>query len=402
MTDDLDFSSRNPGQTFEREGLDFAVYSAMPDAQKRQLCIDLLAEFGVHQFNETRKGELQHQCSLPLGGHTDRDSFTASINYKKLTFKCFVCSNRGGLLWWIAVNRHEDVDQSYEWLKTASGLTDGIELPKLLEILDALFHPKIEKRTMNSFDERTLDPWLDWPMHHPYLTSPVHFSEGRNVGGREIPTETLDRLKIGYCFRDDDWHYYQRLMIPMWWDGNLVAWQARQVPETNGWRKLLDPDDQGDPRDAKFLFSPDAPGDRIFYGSTEALSAREALVVESPMSVLRHAHHLPIIATMGAGISDFQLPFLHRFDRVTFCLDADKAGWDALQGTGTGKWHTPGLIENLRDYVEVRIVDWPWWKADPADVTEQEMTDLYQTARPSVLWKRPDVRKLVWYDRHAE
>jgi hypothetical protein len=397
----FDFSGRQYGDKYERTASEeFAVYAALPDPQKRSICVDLLAEFGVHQFNETRKGELQHTCSLPLGGHTDRNSVTASINYKKLTFKCFVCSNKGGLLWWIATNRGESVEQSYEWLQKASGITDGIDLPKFLEILDALFHPRSETKQMPTFDERTLDQWLDWPAHHPYLTEPVWFSQGSNVGGREIPAENLQRFKVGFCYEDVHWKYYQRVIIPMWWNGSLVAWQARQIPQ--GWRAMLDPSDRPDPQEAKFKFSPDAPGDRIYFGTDEALSGRELLVVESPISVLRHAHHLPVAATMGAGISDFQLPFLHRFDRVTMWLDNDNAGWNAMTGTGTGKWHTPGLIEKLRDYVEVRIVDSPWWKADIADLTETEAVDLYKSAKPAVLWRRPDVRKLQWYDRHGK
>jgi hypothetical protein len=101
----LDFSTGVYDEPRSSES--FAIYSAMPDAQKRQLCIDLLEEFGGEVVQETAKGELRHRCTLPLGLHTDRDSVTASINYKKLVFKCYVCDAKGGLLWWIATNRGE-------------------------------------------------------------------------------------------------------------------------------------------------------------------------------------------------------------------------------------------------------------------------------------------------------
>lgn len=388
MTEIYDFSSNVPWEKEEHE--DFAVYAAMPDPQKRQLCIDLLEEFGVHDFNETKKGELQHCCSLPLGGHTDRDSVTASINYKKLAFKCWVCGARGGFLWWIAINRGEGVTAARKWLRDASGLTDGLDLPKLLDILDALFHPRSEKRVIPSYSIKSLDQWLNWPIHHPYLTDPVRFVSGKNEGGREVPEQTLAEFKIGYCDYDTNWNYYQRIIIPIFWKGDLVGWQAR---------KLLPDDSPLDNQPMKYKNSPDLPRDRVLYGSETALSGREALVVESPLSVLRHAHHLPVIGTLGASVSDLQLPFLHRFNRVTLWLDNDPAGWNALQGTGVGKRHQPGLIEKLRDYVEVRVVQSPWWKADPADLTEAQAEDLYKSAPPAVLWKRPDGRKLQWYER---
>lgn len=368
----------------------FATYAALPDVQKRQLCLDLLAEFGVDDISESTKGELRHRCSLPLGGHTDRDSVTASINYKKLTFRCLVCNNAGGLLWWIAVNRGESVARSRDWLRSASGVTEGIDPALLLTVLDALFHPASGSVPMPSFDERTLTQWCGWPMQHPYLTEPVVFSAGYSVGGREIPTETLDRFKVGYCDHDPHWGYSQRTIIPVHWQDSLVGWQAR---------RLLPAGDPDDPDPARYKNSPDFPRDRVLYGSPEALRATQALLVESPMSVLRHSHHLPVVATLGASVSDSQLSLLHRYDRVSIFFDNDQAGWDAVEGTGTGRKHRPGLVEKLREYVEVRVVDSPWWKADPADLTEQEVAELYAGAQPAVLWKRPDVRKLNWYSR---
>lgn len=370
------------------EDLDFSVYSALPDVQKKQLCLDLLTEFGADQINETHKGELQHQCTLPLGGHTDRDSLTASINYKKLTFKCFVCNNSGGLLWWIAVNRHESVTDSKTWLRDAAGFTSGIGIDQLLTIIDSLFHPKIENRVMPRYDERLLARWTEWPMHHPYLTMPWL------QGGREIPVETLDRFKIGYCDRDDDWRYYQRIIIPLFWQGTLVGWQARR----------LDPQD---PEPAKYKNSPDVPRDRILYGDLDG--AKDwCVLVESPASVLRHAHHLPMLATLGASVSPLQVPLLHRFKRVYLFFDNDKAGWDALSGTSNryGKQLSAGLIEQLRPFVEVFVVGNPYGSItgrpgapDASDFTDEQVQTLVADAVPAVLWHRPVQQELTVYTR---
>lgn len=374
--------------------IDFARYTALPDVQKKQLCLDLLTEFGADEIHETAKGELQHRCTLPLGGHTDRDSLTASINYKKLTFHCFVCGNSGGLLWWIAVNRHEGVTQTRQWLRDTSGITTGLSTETLLHIIDSLFHPKSEDRAIPNYSNRSIAQWTNWPMFHPYLTDPWVRK------GREIPEETLRQFNVGYCDRDEDWRYYQRIIIPIYWQEKLVGWQARK----------LDPQD---PEPAKYKFSPDIPRDRILYATPGTLAQRDTLiVVEGNIGVLRHAHHLPIAATMGASVSPLQLPLLHRFKRVILWLDNDKAGWQAMKGTYNryGKQLKAGLIDELRPYTEVFVVTNPFGSIegrqeepegppDSADFTDHEAEVLVDGAIPAVLWNPPAPSELVPYRR---
>lgn len=376
--------------------LDFSTYSAMPDLQKKQICLDLLTEFGADEIHETAKGELQHRCTLPLDGHSDRDSMTASINYKKLTFKCFVCGNSGGLLWWIAVNRHESSTQARTWLRDASGITDGIPTENLLAILDSLFNRQAEDRVMPSYDARAIARWTSWPMFHPYMTGPWAQS------CREIPEENLRQFNIGYCDSDDDWRYYQRIIIPIYWDSKLVGWQARKLAKD-------------DPEPAKYKFSPDVPRERILYATPETLKQRDTLIViEGNMGVLRHCHHLPVAATMGASVSPNQLPLLHKYSRVILMLDNDKAGWDAQAGTFNkrGKQLKKGLIEELRPFTEVRVVqspygsivgrtDQPEGAPDAADFTDEEIEALVDESVPAVRWTRPDPTELVSYQRIA-
>lgn len=358
-------------------------YHLLPDEQKRDLCVELLSEFGADVVSENAKGELRHRCTLPLPGHTDRDSVTASINYKKLTFHCFVCQNAGGVLWWIAVNRHQNVDEAKKWLQRSPTVSDVLDLPMLLKLLENLAHAKKEALTpIPNYTEQVLTPWAyeRWGMFHPYLTDPWQ-SDGE--GGRECPEENLARMKVGYCDSDEDWEYYQRIIIPLHWTGKLVGWQARRL-------------DRDDPDQAKYKNSPDFPRDRTLYGYDQ-VTGRHAVVVESPLSVLRHQHHLPIIATMGASITDHQIKLLHRFDRVTWWLDPDKAGWQALQGTKT----STGVLERLEAYVEQRVVTDPYVGADPADHLESEAAELVEAAVPYILWRKPEESTLVEYRRAA-
>lgn len=351
-------------------------YDGLSDIQKRDLCIALLEEFGATGIHETTKGELQHRCTLPLGGHTDRNSVTASVNYHKLVFKCYVCQNKGGLLWWIAVNRHEDIDQSRQWLAQASGINEVMELPQLQNLLAALMAPRRRAaEPIPTFDGRILTDWQKWPIFHPYLTEPI------SEGGRECPEETLAKYRIGYCDNDNDWRYHQRIIIPLYWRGSLVGWQARK----------LDPDD---PIEAKYMNSPDFPRERVVFGEIEA---NNIVLVESPLSVLRHAHHLPMVATYGASVSDTQVSLLHAYRRITIFYDNDKAGWNALQGSKD----SPGLFDRLGPYCDLRVVENPYVQADPADLTETEIAELVSNAIPFVRWRKPLSESLIKYERTA-
>lgn len=349
-------------------------YDGLSDIQKRELCIALLEEFGATSVHETVKGELQHRCTLPLGGHTDRNSVTASINYRKLVFKCYVCKNQGGVLWWIATNRHEDIDKSRAWLAGAAGITEVMDLDQLQNLLTALMAPRRRAADpIPTYDERVLAEWRKWEIFHPYLTLPAA------EGGRECPEQTLERFKVGYCDHDADWHYQQRLILPLHWRGALVGWQARR----------LDPDD---PDQTKYRNSPDFPRDRTLYGDVDA---KDIVLVESPLSVLRHAHHLPMVATLGASVSDLQIPLLHRYRRITLFYDNDTAGWDALRGTKD----VPGLFDRLGPFCDLRVVENPFAGADPADLSDAEMGYLVETAIPYVRWRRPT--QLAVYERIA-
>jgi hypothetical protein len=340
----------------------------LPDEQKRLLVLDLFKEFGISEYRKSGH-ELTHRCTLGLGGHSDGNSWTASVNYKKLSFNCFVCGHGGSLSWWIAVNRGETTaEQVTQWLKQKTGLAGNVvDLPTLMAVVEAIANPESETERMPYYDDRLLKRWHEWPGHHPYLTDP------RASGGRAIPSGNLDRFEIGYADLDHDFGYFQRIIIPVRWKGDLVGWQARALtPE--------DPEFE-----IKYKNSPMFPRDRILYGDVESRGAR--VVVESPMSVLRHCHQSPMVATFGTKITETQLRLLRRYDRLVFFLDPDKAGYSSTAKT----------IRKLSRHPDVRVVDNPW-KADAGDLNDDDFDKLINTAVPAALWTPKRYHELLPYE----
>lgn len=332
----------------------------LPDHEKRELCESLLREFGVTRWRVNEKhGEMIHSCPIP-GGHRNGDRHpSASINYRKLCFRCLGCGARGGLLWLIATMRGEDAQGVRDWLSGATG-TGGhvMELGRLLAVVDALMAPEAPPPPIPAYSVSALAPWRGWRMQHPYLTDP-------RPEGRGCPAETLERFQVGYApeyVMGEHRPTQERIVIPLFWRGELVGWQARRLAPWD---------------EPKYHNSVDFPAERVIYNY---LADRTAVVVESPLSVLRHAHHVPgICSTYGAGISQRQIELLHRYDRVVLWLDNDDAGWTATRQVG----------DALLPFSDVWAVQSPY-DADPADLDDSTAEELIRQAVPYVVWERPE------------
>ena len=338
--------------------------ATLPDSVKESMCRGLLEEFGA-TITSVREpdGELIHRCALPW--HEERRP-SASLNYKKLTYRCLSCDSKGGLLWFIAACRDVPGPEAKKWLEGQTGLGVEFDLGALLNLIDAIDKaPTAQVRPpMPKFSPLVLKPWK---VIHEYLTE-----------DRGVPEQNIVDLSVGYAerYKVSDMQRSQRIVIPHFWRGDLVGWQSRRIYK------------DGTP---KYLSTSDFPRDRTLYNHQP--NREMAVVVESPMSVLRHYHHIPFEATFGAAVTDQQVKLLARHRRVVIWMDNDPAGWRATEGAWEEfgrrrKKVSAGLIERLAPYTDVRVVNNPW-AADPGDMDDQTVEELVATAVPYPLWRRP-------------
>lgn len=356
--------------------VDFFEAVSLPDSAKEDLCRGLIEEFGGRVTSTRHKdGELIHGCLIPWANHRDQQKNpTASLNYKKLAFKCLGCQSSGGLLWYIAVMRGVSGPEAREWLSEQTGLGGAdFDLSALLRIFDALYDgSRHERPPMPNYSEKMLDPWLG--VIHPLLTDGVP-----EVGlkGRGIPEETLREMKVGYApdyFMGIGLPTSERFVIPHFWKGKLVGMQTRRV---------------FDDGTSKYKSTPEFPKDVTIYDYDP--KRRKVLVVESPITVLRHRHHLPVEGTFGADVTDAQVRLLSMHEQVVLMMDPDVAGWKATLGwDGLDGEHHPGLIERLSPYCDVRVVNNPW-SVDGADMDDETIAALYEQAVPWPLWEKPTI-----------
>jgi hypothetical protein len=351
------FQTGRPSDPFTSS---FSDIESLPDYEKERLCRDLLEEFGATVARTTDKGELVHSCVLPYGLHSHGDrNPSASLNYKTLLYNCYACGG-GGLLWFIGVCRGTSGTEARKWLSNQSGGgTDEQSLSSLLEFFDEAYGQGSKKRPepIPHMDPRVLSPYLKI---HPYLTEQ-----------RGCDPAVLQHFMVGYGeFRtrigEDAWVESPRIVIPHFWRDTLVGWQSR---------RLLDDGT------AKYLNTPEFPKDRTIYNWGDRPKDR-VVVVESTLSVLRHATDHHMVATFGAEVTETQVRILGQAGRAILWFDNDPAGWKATESVG----------QALADYTTVYAVDSPW-AGDAGDLPADEAKRLIDGAVPFALWRPPEEPK---------
>jgi|JI10StandDraft_1071094.scaffolds.fasta_scaffold00994_22 hypothetical protein len=349
-----------------RVGLDEAKKASNPFGhltldQRRDLCMEVLHDVGARNIHE-RGHEIMHSCCLPYGNHPNGDrNPSASVNFEKMVAGCYVCGN-GGWLWWVAaVKGLESSTHARSWVLDRVGAERVDDLQDLLAFLDSLVSPSPGIITPPPvYDPSVLTPWR---LIHPYLTE-----------NRGVPWENIVRLQVGYgtlrvCTAPNTFVQSERIIIPHFFRDKLHGWQSRRLC------------DDGTP---KYVSTPDMPKDSTLYNLE--VGQDRLVVVESPMTVLRHSHHASMTGTFGASVTDKQMGVLTsaRAKKIVLWFDNDTAGWLATEKVGAA----------LMSHTMVWAVQSPF-EGDPADLTDEQVErTLAECVVPFSLWQRPLVETL--------
>lgn len=276
----------------------------------------VLDHYGVENDHDeiTSSGETEviHSCLLDRVDrhHNNGDAHpSASCNLDKKLYVCY--SYWGGDLFHL-IQKMENKNSFAEivpllssFLSDATAEPDAFaaEAEKLLAEFLAI--PGRYCADLPAYSDRVLSPWA---FVHPYLHE------------RGIDSDTASRLQIGW--REDD----NRIIIPHFWNGKLVGWQARAVPDRPGqWPGTAH-------QHPKYRSTSGFPkADTLYYDHSRPRPAGgSVIVVESPFSVIKAAAvglSTPVLATFGAKVSETQIRMLaDDFDEITIWADADTAG----------------------------------------------------------------------------
>lgn len=333
--------------------------------ERHDMVMEVLDNLGARNIQERPGNEIFFSCLLPGTNHPNGDrNPSASINFEKMVSGCWVCGG-GHFLWWVAsVAGLESSAKAVDFIADVSGV--AIDRPsttrEMLEFIDRIQN----KERDDVIEPPVYDPSIiePWKVIHPWLTE-----------WRGIPEQNIMDLQVGYTVMrtrtlDDQWVDSHRIIIPHFFKGKLYGWQSRRI---------------GDDNTPKYLATPDMPRDTTLYNFN--VSEFPLVVVESPMTVVKHNHTCRMMATFGARVGTKQMDLMvsSRSKKIILWFDNDEAGWLATEQTG----------EYLMERGMVYVVDNPY-AGDPADLSEGMVECLLNDAViPFSLWTRPDPSKLV-------
>lgn len=287
---------------------------------KRRINPELVLEYyGARNcFEITREDgqrEVQHSCLIDqvIPHHTNGDENpSARMNIDKKLYVCYAFG--GGDIFWF-IKTMEQKDSFREILPVIGRFLEGSTESQedFLEELEGYFKSEeVIPEPIPVYSERVLD---NWRFTHPYL-----------LEERGVTHEAAKELQVGFDIEEN------RLVFPHFFEGKLVGWQKRAIPQ--GFRyPATEPDRFG--RLPKYKNTSGFPKSSTLYNYDQ--QSGEVIVVESPMSVLK-ARSLAtsgddilskVVATFGAKVSREQIDLLKKFDRVHIFMDDDEAGESA-------------------------------------------------------------------------
>ena len=303
--------------------------------------------------------EIRHSCPLPFGLHkTGDENPSASFNEEKLVFHCFVCGG-GDIFWYVQNVRDCNLEEALGILREIVSPSD-ITAAELIAEFEAMWQEEATNFQMPDYSPRILEPWK---MYSVYLDE------------RGISREVQKSYQTGVDLRNKDkvmvktpdgkvekWLEQPRLVIPHFFEGNLVGWSKR----------LLDAEQKG----PKYKHAPGFPKNNTLFNWDVARTRNTAIVVESPMSVLKMASHgvLNGVATFGANVTDEQVFLLRQFDEVVLAFDGDYAGHNA----------NVEVFDRVHQFASVTVMKLEEGK-DPGDLSKGELESLVKNREPAAI-----------------
>ena len=294
---------------------------------------------GAHEIIENGN-ELIHSCKLPFGMHKNGDSNpSASLNRESLLFNCFTCG--GGSIVWLVQNCLDvDRDTAAAELKNYADGLKVVPIEDFIDRLNKMFANEAQSRfDIPVYNERILDRWIT---STDYLTE-----RGVSLQVQKEMKTGLDRgrREIARVNGLESYVEVDRVVLPHFINNRLVGWVARKTDNIEGV--------------AKYKNSKSFPRQYSLYNYDNVEGMQHVYVVESPMSVLvlKSRGVTDVVATFGAKVSKPQLDLLREFPKVTIFMDGDAPGRSA----------THNLIDALREYVSLTVIDTPDGE-DPASL----------------------------------
>lgn len=219
------------------------------------------------------------------------------------------------------------------------------------------------------------------------------------VAERGISLERAMRFRLGYC---KSGYYENRLIAPVYFDRNLVGFQARYMKKKPPMCSLHDlpcKECGGVEKHKRIKKTKHAAGAKmssVLYNWDEAREAKRLVLVESPWAVIKLGRCGA--GTFGKNLSSAQLELVMKSDASEVVIIWDR---DIDHAPGKGGYDkSVVLAERLSQFVRVRAVKLPP-KVDIDDLAVREVGEQIERTKAmdvNAAWAEKLKRRVGWIE----
>lgn len=308
----------------------------LSESERKSKCLELVETLvgGIAQKIKLSWDEIIFSCPLDDGMHWRGDRIpSASLNWRKLTFYCHVCNRGMGIIDFITETTPMSRAEAFHWVMDGCSGTNPYQ-----------YNETPEPQSYHSLDE--LVPLVGPP--HPYLLD------------RGVPVANIIKHLVGYDSATDC------IVIPVFWQGDLVGWQTRPVDDTNITESR-----------PKYMCSAGMKRGRVLYNRDDWHRGWHTVVVESSLTVVAKSHmEFNFVATMGGptrGQMEIMREIVDSETPVILAYDNDPAGWNDTMQVGNFLSGDDGVLVALNEF-------------DLDEMIDDDLYEVLETAIPYQEW----------------
>lgn len=236
-----------------------------------------------------------------------------SINEVSQQFYCFGCGAKGDVFSFVERTQGLSFSEALDYLGSLSGLhkatKTGQETDKAFDA--AVRSLLVKKKTTQELQLALKPPPLTLPQGTVPLGDPRVADINLYALKRGFSPKLLNQLNLGGCFEG---RCFGRLILPVYRNGSLVFWQAREALARDRPKYL-------NPRKEETLCSPSD----VLFNADEASRHDNIVICEGIFSAMRVGKNA--VATLGNKISQTQLDILEQIKKTTLTLFFDANTW---------------------------------------------------------------------------
>ena len=307
-----------------------------------------------------------------------------SVNEKTGVFNCFVCGGGDYFEFIKKLEKFKSTGQAIELIKQRLGISDNFDVfssvKDSIQVLTTIKEEEVVEEKPDTVSEFIL------PKCYP---AEDYF----DIVKKRVALDDIKKWGMKYCV--DDRVFHERLIIPVYGEGKLVTFAARDMSgKAELWGKVKSILKQKKITKAqkqefidkylykKILYPYGTPLGKLFFDWDEAIKQKEVIICEGifdAIKIIKFGYNA--LALLTCHLNPYKTKkLLEHFETIYVALDNDDK--NNLDGTKSnpGQEAAHSIIKEFLTDIQVYNIVLPTGK-DPDDCTKQEFVEAFEKSR---------------------